>query len=186
MQPRNRCFQLRVWDLFRIQLLIAPLFLARVYANANSPDFQRDQFARLAWFLVPPLLYVFLLVATKLRNSECPSYVISGLRLGILFGLLFCVLAWGPLACPTMVKGLDAFWGTIGIISRRGYPPMSFAVVMAVSKETLGEIGFISAFVIFHYLILGAFSGIIAGATMQYFARRYPPPLRPKLGRTSG
>ena len=175
-EPRMCRLRFNVWDLLRIQVMIAPLFLAASYADYNSHANQFHPFKALAWFVAPPLLYVFLLVATKLRGTAPSSFVFSSLRLGIVFGILFGVLTWGPSGGPAIARALGKFRDTLDAYVRNK-PPISLGMILVAAKETrIHEIGLVFAFWLLHYAVLGAASGAVAGVVMQCVRRKRNQP----------
>ena len=180
-ESRTRRYRFNVWNLLRFQVMIAPLFLAASYADYNSPSNQFDPFQALAWFVAPPLLYVFLLVTTKLRSTAPSSFVFPSIRLGIVFGILFGVLSWGPSGGPAIARALGEFRDTLDAYLRTR-PPISLRMILAAAKETrIGVIGLVFGFWLLHYAVLGAASGAVAGVAMQCIRRKRNQPCRPTV-----
>lgn len=164
---RRRRWHFNVWDLLKLQVILSPLFLALAYWDYQPRAYQFDPFTALAWFLVPPCLYVFLLVTFRLRSAVPHSYVFAGIRQGIFFGLLFGGLSWGPFGIPAILRALFEFCKLIGLAVRRNLP-MSGTMIVECASETLAKVGIITGLLLVHYAVVGAASGVLAAVTMQW------------------
>lgn len=181
---RNRISRLRfnVWGLLKFQLLIAPVFLAKPYMDYQAKAYQFNPYKVLIWFLAPPFLYVVAFVTVRLRRTAPKSFVFTGARSGILYGLLFGVLAWLPGGGPAVVQAMGECCKMFSQVLRRGFP-FSFEMVSAVFQETLAEAVLISGFLGLHYAVVGAVAGVIAGLVIQaaaFWKQQYREVLPPQ------
>lgn len=167
--PRNLKAKLRfnVWDLLKFQFLLSPMFLAVPYADYQSSAGVSNPFQSLAWFVLPPMLYVLLFVTFKLRRTASRSYVFTGVRYGTMYGLLFGGLAWGPIGCPAIAGAISEFCKLLGLAHRRGLP-ITFPLVTEIAKETFTYVGIVAAFCMVHYAVIGAALGAVAGLMVDW------------------
>ncbi len=142
-------FRLSLASLFRLQLLVAPLFLAGFYASLG-PGSGLHPYLVLVAALIAPLIYVTLLVAWQpLRQVQGANRtVITQIGKGALYGTLFCVLALGPLA-------------------------VRYSIELAISRDIPGslELIVVIAYVLLHYVVIGSAAGGAVGIVKELIER---------------
>jgi hypothetical protein len=149
--------RLSLATLFRLQLLVAPLFLAGFYSSLG-PGNGLHPYVTLIAALIAPLIYVTLLVAWPLHRQSLvlSRTVISQIRQGGLYGILFCVLALGPLA-------------------------VRYSIDLAISRNVSAalELIVVIAYALLHYVVIGSAIGGAVGIVRELIVRfgRGPEPV---------
>ena len=130
-------FHFRLTSLIWLQLLVTPLFLSPFYRSLNGTS-RFHPYATLIAVLLAPGIYVTLLTLWPARRQDSRSRqsVFVQLRCGALYGLLFCVLAFGPLAVMSIIE-----------------------LVMAPDVAKAFQLISFSAFFLLHYAIIGSVVG---------------------------
>src|SRR5436190_23707524 len=105
MQQLTRQRRFSVRSILMLQLAISPLFLAPLYVTFDQQAIQGRPTTTIASLLLPLLVYVLVLTASKIGKAASGSSVLVGVRWGILFGILFCSLAWAPICVWDIIKG---------------------------------------------------------------------------------
>lgn len=156
MRAKQGRFHLSLASLFRLQLVVAPLFLSGFYGSLG-PEGGLHPYLVLIAVLIAPLIYVTLLVAWQPQRQAQISRrtVILQILQGGLYGVLFCALALGPLA-------------------------VLYAVELAINLSLPGALEFsvVIAYVLLHYVIVGSLVGSIVGIardTVEWIGSRREP-----------
>jgi hypothetical protein len=145
---------------FWFQLLIIPAFLSPVYYHIND---RNQPYVVLLAFLIAPTCYASAfacraaLRAVKRHTVAKRSVVFSALRSGALYGLLFGILALGP------IGGFAAH----DIWTRQ--PPG--APTAAAVRECL-DACLAAGFVLLNYLVIGSAAGAIVGLIVDHLRPR--------------
>jgi hypothetical protein len=149
-------FHLSLASLFRLQLLVSPLFLSAYYGSLG-PRHGFHPYLLLIAALIAPLIYVTLLVASQapLQGRHQRRTVIVQIFQGGLYGVLFCVLALGPLA-------------------------VLYAIELATSFHVPSMLEFcvVIAYVLLHYVVIGSLVGGLVGIArdvVESIAHRHEP-----------
>jgi hypothetical protein len=151
-----------------LQLLLAPAFLAPVYARGPSGN----PYVRLIAVLIAPACYAALLLVIAWRRRP-PQSVLSGVRQGAAYGILFGLLSYVPALLYQMSPRLktdlpemeDAFLrlgGTEGL----------FALRMLLA--TMAPYVLLPLYLLLHYALIGAATGGICSIVRDFLCYRRP------------
>ncbi len=153
-------FHLGLSSLFWLQLLVTPVFLSPFYRSLGPLGGIHPYVALIA-LLVAPAIYVALILGLPLlrRTQGRRHSVTIHLGYGSLYGLLFCTLAFGPLAVLSAVE----------LVTTRN-PGRALELII--------ELIVVSAFLLLHYCIIGAVVGGGVGITADLFERYARPSVR--------
>jgi hypothetical protein len=148
-------FRLSSANFFLLQLLIAPAFLGPLYYD---PPGRGRPLVQLLTLLVAPVSYVAVFafraarsVARERRASR--SIVFSALRSGVAFGAIFGLL---------VIASLAAVWCR---------DQWSANLATANAPWILLEGAIVGAFLLLHYLVIGAATGGLVGMAVDVFCR---------------
>jgi len=167
VQPRARWrFSLRA--LFWFQLLLLPAFLSPFYSNIH----ELHPYVSLIAVLVAPVCYVGLLVLLA-HPRACATHrrpVLTSVRSGALFGIVFCAFAIGPLAARFFFERLTLLHGQYAGFANLETMLLQFAGSLAL------EIVAVAAFLLFNFAVLGAAVGGIIGLGRDLLSSRHANP----------
>jgi len=156
-----------LWSLFRLQLLLCPVFLAPLYLHSRQHDVFLDAVAA----LLAPICYVAALVllfpATDRRAVPAFAQIRRGAALGVLFGSLSMIPAQ-----LLMSMGHIRVWLLEVALLPHLANPATRAALWSDPERLLGYLNVLFSFPFFFLLILvqyaligAAVSGVIALAT---------------------
>ena len=148
---------------FTVQLIVAPLFISPFYNNSHDT---LHPYLGLCAFIFGPVIYCALLSFLRLRNlfGSSPrvrrSLTLVATWAGMLYGLLFCALAWGPNAIFVIWRQAGSFLQDVGQMSQRDW-------FSQWAWRVIGEPVLMIGLTLLHYAILGAASGIVAAVVFR-------------------
>jgi len=159
-QPEKRTrparFRFGLTSLLWFQVLVTPIFLSPFYKSLNGNN-RFHPYITLVAVLLAPALYVTLLALWPAQRNHSDSRQSAFIQLGrgALYGLLFCILAFGPLAVMSIIE-----------------------LVLAPDVPKAIQLTVVSAFLLMHYAVIGAVVGGGVGIIKDLwsYSRRALPP----------
>jgi hypothetical protein len=147
------------WDILWLQLLVAPAFLAPVYAEHHATH----PYLELLAFLLAPTCYVAAMTAiARRRDHRRTSVVFTKVRQGVLYGVVFGLLSIIPAVvyegAPDLLVQLELL-GSINQAKVAGNRGVFYWLLIS----TFAPFVLVPLFVLLHYALVGAATGGVCG-----------------------
>jgi len=140
-------------SILRLQLLLAPAFLAPVYARGPSGN----PYVGLIAFLIAPACYVALLQAVLLRR-QARQTVLSSVRQGAIYGVLFGSLSLVPASLYRALPALQRDLPMIEELILRLGGSEGFLALQPL-LITIAPYVLLPLYLLLHYALIGAATG---------------------------